>query len=164
MRKRLGLAIIVVIVFSAMVWASSARADEHLSQGQTALSNTTLSGSITGSETLQRYVNPNQDSLSAVSLSLTPVTPLYDWLAPSQRSSAPPIDLVQVEAFRQTAIPNAPLMPPSPLTPLTDAPQSSLAIQPVPEPSTIGLFSIGILALVAFRKHIRQKVCRRFQL
>jgi hypothetical protein len=44
MRKKLGLAIIATIVFSATACVSGARADEKMSMIQTELSNTTISG------------------------------------------------------------------------------------------------------------------------
>jgi hypothetical protein len=178
MRKRATTFILIVCVASA--FAVTSHAQGRLSQSQTELSNTTISGYVqdgifdssqnpneAGNRPLQEFFHHQGNG----NTSLSPVLPTppivygglvmfsigvtfptsFDTGSDSVEFYSTGADLM--EASRSTTLIDQPVMPLIPPTPVGN----SFSIQPVPEPSTfaLGSLALALIAILRFKKQQR---------
>jgi hypothetical protein len=138
MRERLGLAIIAAIIFSAIICVPNARAQGKMSQDNTALSNTTISGG---------------DILTLMDSSVfAPPVPEPSTLGQFGLPTLSPLNIPD-NSYGVIAV--QPLLPESDLFPPSGT--SAFDLQPVPEPSTftLGGLAIGLIA-VSCKKRVEK--------
>jgi hypothetical protein len=138
MRERLGLVIIAAIIFSAIICVPNARAQGKMSQDNTALSNTTISGGD---------IPPLMDSSDSSSI-----------FAPSTigQFGSPTLSPLNIPDNSYGVIAVQPLLPESDLFPPSGT--SAFDLQPVPEPSTFTLGGLALGLIVVSGKRRGKKV------